>query len=177
MPRSIFALFKSKKTDDGKAGALFDAALKQSLLPAFYADYGVPDTLDGRFDNLSLHLFLIMNPLTATKDGQALSQDIFDIAFRYMEKDLREAGIGDMGVPKHMKRMMKGFNGRVHAYKAALEGSDWDEALRHNLYGTVADIDAAALRGMVAYIKRNVKSLQAQDLMEGRARFAPPKGK
>ena len=170
----MFALLKSQKSDENQAAALFDAALEQSLLPVFYTDYVVPDTLDGRFDNLALHLFLIMNPLTGTKEGQALSQDLFDTAFRYMEKDLREAGIGDMGVPKHMKRMMKGFNGRVHAYKAALEGRDWDEALRHNLYGTVQDVDTKTLNKMVAYIQANI--LQAADLMEGRAVFTAPKG-
>jgi len=36
---------------------LYGAIVAQARLPAFYLRYGLPDTLEGRFTVLALHLF------------------------------------------------------------------------------------------------------------------------
>jgi cytochrome b pre-mRNA-processing protein 3 len=122
------------------ATRLYNAAVAQARLPVFYKTLNVPDTVDGRFDLLSLHVFLIVNRLNkAGRAGTKLSQSLFDLMFMDMDRSVRELGVGDLGVPKHIRRMMKGFNGRCIAYADALRSpvqGDLREALRRNVYGT-----------------------------------------
>ncbi|MGH1403329.1 MAG: ubiquinol-cytochrome C chaperone family protein [Alphaproteobacteria bacterium] len=168
-------LFKQKNTTHRNkqeiASALYQAALSSSKKEVFYTRYGVPDTFDGRFDLLLLHLFLILRPLTREGSYEKLSQAVFDTTFRNMDQTLREMGIGDMGIPKHMKRMMKAFNGRMHSYQEALfpgeleniEGvvpSSVSEVLRRNLYGTVEDNnlpDENIIKDFEQYIRQNAE--------------------
>lgn len=154
-------LFKQKLLGqkDETAEDLYKEARLKTREPTFYTEYGVPDTFDGRFDLLLLHIFLDLHRLMGQESYARISQDLFDITFRDMDQTLREMGIGDMGVPKHMKRMMKAFNGRMHAYKDALEGEeDLKEVLRRNLYGTLDEIDDKKLSKMVEYVKKEARS-------------------
>ncbi|MFA5591966.1 MAG: ubiquinol-cytochrome C chaperone family protein [Micavibrio sp.] len=120
------------------AAQLYQTALAQSREPVFYRDYGVADTMDGRFDMLGFHAALIMEGLRPYgREGRALAQALFDKLFREVEFALRESGVGDLGVPKHMGRMMRAFNGRAHAYHEALAGRDveaLEKALARNIY-------------------------------------------
>ena len=93
--------------------------MAQARQPVFYESYGVPDSVDGRFEMIALHCYLLMRRLQAAGD-KALSQKLFDIFFVSMDQSLREMGVGDLAVPKHMKRMMNGFNGRADGYEQAL---------------------------------------------------------
>lgn len=108
--------------------------------PRFYTDLGVPDTVDGRFEMLSLFVYLALRRLRREGEGAArFSQDLFDTMFADLDQSLRELGAGDLGVAPRIKRMAEGFYGRIAAYDKALE--EGDEALGHtlrrNLYGTV----------------------------------------
>lgn len=146
------------------AETLYRTAVHQGRQTHFYVEMGVPDTLDGRFEMIALHVFLILRRLKAEGDKQAaaLSQTIFDAMFKDVEASLREMGIGDLSVPKHMKRMMNGFNGRIQAYSTALDQVRQEEtpqtvqALRavavRNLYGTVDTPDENMVSKMTRYI-------------------------
>lgn len=164
----MFALFKPKKSFDAQTQKLHEAIMKRALSPQFYKRYGVPDTLDGRFEMFALHLFLVLNRLADDDAYSDFGQELYDTSFYYIDKGLREAGIGDMGVPKHMRRMMKGFNGRVHGYSAGLvKGASvkvLDTAVERNIYGTVEKADKAQVKAMRSYIKANVKALRGQSL-------------
>jgi len=174
----MFGLFKPKKSFDDETSALHDVIMEQSLLPEFYMSYGVPDTLDGRYEMFALHLSLLANRLADDAAYADFSQELYDKCFRNIDKGLREAGIGDMSVPKHMKRMMKGFNGRVHAYSEGLtKGASvkvLDAAIERNIYGTLQSPKKEHVRAMRAYIKMNAKALAAQplnDMMNGSVTF------
>ncbi len=154
--------------------AIYAALLSRVREPAFYTDYGVPDSFDGRFDLLVAHMFLVVRRLGA--EGRDFSQQLFDTMFADMDQTLREMGIGDMGVPKHMRRMMKGFNGRMQAYDGAQDRAGMTEALRRNVYGTVQEPDEAALAKMAGYMARSAASLETQgtqDIMAGRITLLP----
>src|SRR5690606_21887198 len=110
--------------------AMFEAALAASRNPVLYRDFGVPDTFDGRFDALLLHLWPVFKQI---KDDDA-AQDLYDLAFKRMELALRETGTGDLAVGKQIRAMMKAFYGRLSTYNAAQSDDDWQQALRRNLY-------------------------------------------
>jgi cytochrome b pre-mRNA-processing protein 3 len=131
--------------------------------------YGVPDSFDGRFDLLLIHLFLVINRL-ANEGEQAreFNQALFDVTFADMDQTLREMGIGDMGVPKHQRRMMKGFNGRMHAYDEALKQGEgaFAIALRRNLYGTIEDTEVPDIQKIMRYIRESM-AVMAQKPVSG----------
>lgn len=171
----MFALLKKKNPYEEAARAVYAATLAHTREPVFYEDYGVPDSFDGRFDLLVLHVFLILQRVLEEDRALAevFNQALFDATFADMDQTLREMGIGDMGVPKHMRKMMRAFNGRMHAYSAALEQGALGDALRKNLYGTV-DVGDEVLEKMEAKAQAMLLTLKAQpfdDIFSGRIKF------
>ncbi|MEM6762178.1 MAG: ubiquinol-cytochrome C chaperone family protein [Pseudomonadota bacterium] len=99
---------------------LYDAAVAQARQPVFYQTFGVPDTLDGRFDMVVFHVWPLIDALrdengSISEDGQAL----FDIFVEDMEQNLRTIGVGDTSIPKKMKAIGRAFYGRFDAYRKA----------------------------------------------------------
>lgn len=162
-------LLKNKNPYEASALSVYAAILGQTREPVFYADMAVPDTLDGRFDLLVLHAFIV---IYVTKefgeDGMAFNQALFDAVFINMDQALRQKGIGDMGIPKHMKRMMKAFNGRMHSYEEALEQGEatFDAVLARNVFGTVEEPAAKDLAVMRKYAQVQIEHVKAKTLDE-----------
>lgn len=159
------------------AAQLYGAVVAQARDPVFYRELEVPDSLDGRFEALALHAFLVLNRLKADGEPAAdLAQALFDAFFEDMDRSLREMGAGDLGVGKRVKAMAQGFYGRIRAYEQGLAGGETAlaDALRRNLWGTVpapADVHVAALS---RYLKRQQAALAAQPiaaLAAGRVAF------
>lgn len=135
----MFTLFKNRRLRKERAKALYGDIVAQSRLRVFYEQMAVPDSVDGRFEMIALHCYILMRRLQAAGEKKQ-SQALFDVFFKTMDISLREMGIGDLGVPKHMKRMMQGFNGRAIEYEKALASGDEEalkQALIRNVYGTV----------------------------------------
>lgn len=168
----------SRGQENRPALDLYDRIVSQAREPHFFAVLGVPDTLDGRFESIALHMFLVMNRLKGQGEQAAiLSQALFDRMFADMDRGLRETGVGDMSVGKHVRRMAEGFLGRVQAYEAGLAGrAPLAEALRRNLYGTV-EPEPGCIAAMAAYIGKQAAHLAAEPLAEllaGRVSFLAP---
>ena len=101
--------------------ALYGAAVAAARQPWFYRELGVPDTLDGRFDLVGLHAFLVIRRLSAMPPpGPDVSQAVFDAMFADMDTNLREMGVSDLAVGKRVKAMWEAFHGRAAAYASAL---------------------------------------------------------
>ncbi|HEX4261954.1 MAG TPA: ubiquinol-cytochrome C chaperone family protein [Acetobacteraceae bacterium] len=104
---------------------LYGAAVAAARDPFFYARLGVPDTLDGRFDLVGLHVCLLIRRLRHdAPPGPALAQAVFDAMFSDMDINLREIGVSDLSVPKRVRAMWEALNGRARAYEAALDAAD-----------------------------------------------------
>jgi cytochrome b pre-mRNA-processing protein 3 len=159
------------------AATAYAAIVAQARLPDFYARLGVPDTLDGRFELIVLHLFLVLHRLRSVPAAQGFGQTLYDRMFADMDRSLREMGTGDLSVGKQVKRMATALSGRIAAYQAGLAGdADLVEAVRRNLYGTVAEPVPAALAAMAEYLRRQAAVLAAQpvdQIVAGLAHFAP----
>ena len=131
--------------------SLYDRVVQIARQPEFYVDGGVPDTMDGRFDMVVLILSLLMLRLEAETGtdprhpAAQLSADLADHFIADMEGNLRQDGIGDQSVPKHMGRMMAALGGRLGAYRGTSgDAQSMIEALRRNLYRGEPVADAAA---------------------------------
>lgn len=138
MPLSLIKSLLRRDPHRATAVRLYGAVAPQARHPAFYGPlYGVPDTIDARFDMLVLHAFLVMRRLQDEPDGPAVNQSLFDEMFRHLDLNLREMGVQDLGVGRRIKIMAEAFNGRTAAYRAALsgEGEDLASALRRNVFG------------------------------------------
>jgi len=114
-----------------------------------FADFGVADSFEGRFELLVLHLALVLRRLAELPPpAQDAAQDLTNIAFRRLDQGLREIGIGDLGVPKRMLTLAGAFYGRAAAYDAAFnsgERAKLIDALRRNVFaGEAADYDGLA---------------------------------
>jgi cytochrome b pre-mRNA-processing protein 3 len=157
---------------------LYVTLVTQSREPSFYTDCGVADSVDGRFDMIAIHCFLVMNRLKGSgKAAGQLSQVLFDEMFNDMDRGLRELGVGDMGVGKRVRAMAKAYMGRVDAYDRALEegGDALEAALQRNLYRG-DEHDPSHVRSMADYMRREQAALVAQadaDLLAGRVSFGP----
>ena len=124
--------FRRGDKGDDVAHALYLIAVAQARQPLFYAEHGVPDSVDGRFDLIVMHVFLLLRPLSklAEQDGDVelqaragnISQALFDTMFGDMDRSLREMGVSDIAVGKRVKHMAKAFYGRVAAYDEGLAG-------------------------------------------------------
>lgn len=148
------------------ARELYGHIVAQARQPGFYHGGGVPDSIDGRFELIVLHVFLVLNRLKREENGASeLSQAVFDLLFLDMDRSLREMGVGDIGVGKRIKAMVQAFYGRMSAYDTALLSDDeaLQDALKRNLFGTV-DADSLDLSAFCGYVRCEVASLEEQPL-------------
>lgn len=132
----------SRSRFDESTHRLYDTMVERAREPVFFADLGVPDTLDGRFEMNVLHGLLIMRRLRRIEEGGAeAAQSLFDLMFADFDSALRQIGVGDLKVGSRIKQMGQAFYGRAAALNAALaDGAEPDalkEALRRNTFGTV----------------------------------------
>lgn len=115
----------SKKSTKSNAEALYTRIVRQSRNPVFFEKYGVADTIDGRFDMIVLHVFLVLRRFKIEgKPAETLGQSVFDTMFMNMDSSLREMGVGDLSVGKRIKKMAAAFYGRVDAYEQPLIDGD-----------------------------------------------------
>lgn len=133
----ILSLFRKNTATDAVYG-VYRAIVAQSRQPVFYADWGVPDTVTGRFDMISLHMALLFRRLRGAESTKKFSQAVFDLFFKDMDRSLREMGAGDLGVPKKIQKMGNLFFGLLAAINEAMDRDD-KEALAavfsRNIYG------------------------------------------
>jgi cytochrome b pre-mRNA-processing protein 3 len=167
-----------RKPDDCSIRDLYGAIVAQSRAPAFYADYGVPDTMQGRFDLIVLHLVLLLERLDgASPSLRAIGQKLFDLFCRDLDANLREMGVGDLAVPKRMRAFGEAFYGRQAAYLGALRSPDrrvLETALARNIFDAVNGDGPARL---ARYARAVLDELAVRDeaaLLRGAVAFPKP---
>lgn len=166
---------KSPAESGGTIDVIYGAIVAQAREPQFYEDLGVPDSVEGRFDLLVLHLWMVLRRLGPPSDGNDLSQALFDHFCSDMDANLREMGVGDLTVPKRMQKFGEAFYGRSAAYDAALaQGADaLAGALCKNVLNGQRPDDA---RRLARYVEASIGCLSTCDeaaMMGGKWQFAP----
>lgn len=156
------------------AGTVYDACVDAARAPGLYADIGVPDTEEGRFEMVALHVFLVVRHLRQAGARDPLGQAVFDRMARDLDDTYRERGFGDKKVARLVRGHAEAFYGRVLAYEAALSPdaspTALPEALARNVYADETR-DAGALAD---YTRRADAALDPDTLRAGHAAFPAP---
>jgi cytochrome b pre-mRNA-processing protein 3 len=165
---------------DAHADQLYGAIVARSRLPVFYQSFGVPDTLEGRFVVLSLHLFAVLHRLgVAPAQGQALAQALADRFSADMETVLREIGVGDMSVPKKVRGLAAAGAALLQDYEDAFGQEDVQAALTTAIArawpGDEAQSEAASGR-LASYLLAVVHQLDGEPLEDLYAGMLKPPG-
>ncbi len=157
--------------------ALYARIGEASREPGLYLALGVPDTVEGRLESLMLHAHLVLRRLKALPaPADQVAQDLVDQLFRHIDHGLRELGVGDVSVPKRMKKIAQNFYGRVQAYDVALDAGDraaLEAALERNIPGVAASPLAAWVEATGAHLA----TLELDAILGSARLFAPvPEG-
>jgi len=174
----MFKNLTRRKETRKKAEKLYQLIVERTRTPVFYEVFEVPDTVEGRFELLSLHAFLILQRLKQEGEGAAeLSQATFDVMFENVDLNLREVGIGDIGLARRIKKMAEGFYGRVEAYEQAVEAEDskaLKAALERNLYGKpdTSEGSLEAISGYVMGCSQKLSVLPIEKMLSGEEVYA-----
>ena len=156
-------LFKRRSPSPAIASALYGAIVAQARNPAFYTGFGVADTVEGRLEMIMLHAVILLRHLREGSPAErAVGQAVFDGFCADVDRSLRELGVGDLSVPRKMKKIGESFYGRAAAYEPGLAAADRNglaAALGRNVLGeptpggaaaALADYAIAAARGLAA---------------------------
>jgi cytochrome b pre-mRNA-processing protein 3 len=146
--------------------ALYAQTVARARTPALYAELGVPDTTEARFELYSLHVYLLMERLKAQGEQAAeTSQALFDTYLSALDNALREMGVGDLSVGKRMRKLGEAFYGRVLGYEKALaalpDTSELEALVTRTVY---AGSEASRAPALAAYIVARRQALAAQPL-------------
>jgi cytochrome b pre-mRNA-processing protein 3 len=126
----VLNLLKHSAARKQQAARLYDGLVSRSREPLFYSKLGVADSLDGRFDMLVLHAWLVLAELK----GSNLAQELTNQIFTGFDEAMREQGAGDLGIGRKLKAMANAFYGRLAAYDGARNEQELAAALAKNLW-------------------------------------------
>jgi cytochrome b pre-mRNA-processing protein 3 len=173
----IFKLFRR----DGRrttVAALYERVATSSRHPDLYVKLGVPDTVEGRFEALSLHMVVALRALRHLPEpADEVAKDLTDALFRDLDASLREMGVGDTAVPKRMKKLAEAFYGRAQAYDRPLSEGNvrvLAAALGRNVNGS--DAPAPALARYTLEADRTLRAADLESILDRGFAFPEPSG-
>ena len=158
MLRALKRAGERKRLVDG----LFASLSARAREPFFFRNLHVPDTIDGRFDLLTLHAWLVLERLGDDEDRE-LSQELINAIFVQFDESLRDLGVGDIGIGHRVKKMAGAFYGRLKAYGEAADADELASAILRNVYrgdGRAAN-SAAALAAYAANARETLRTASA----------------
>jgi cytochrome b pre-mRNA-processing protein 3 len=173
----MFRLFRRADPQREAGRALYQRIASQARSAEFYTRFAALDTIDGRFDLLAFHGFLVMEVLKGCgKTGERIGTHLATSIFESLEEALRELGVGDIGISRRIKAMADAFYGRLSVYSSAKNESEMKEALVRNLYRGEGGHDVEA-RLLARYAFESLERLHLPNakaaLLNGDVEFAP----
>lgn len=175
----FFGLFGKKNDNAAIVARQYSLLTQAARRPAFYADMHVPDTVIGRFEMLCIVLILYFRRTAhATVSGQEIAQEIIDNFFEDIDHSIRELGVGDVGVPKRVKKFARMYYGRLESYADALERLDLESlkvALKRNIRPDEPDApDMAALATYMMSAEAQLRSVSDEVVASGSLELPEP---
>ncbi len=175
----MFKFFRARRAEKQVAYSLYTKLVEQARHPAFYSEYGVEDTIEGRFDMILLHLFLVDDRLEqAGEEYITLRRNIHEAMVTDLDRSFREIGVGDMSVGKEMKKVGNAWLGRHTVYAAAFANSEAEnsltEALANNVYSGDSTAPADKLALYMIKAKQLLTSADVETMVGGNIVFPVP---
>jgi cytochrome b pre-mRNA-processing protein 3 len=162
----------------GLAERLHASAVAQARAGKLYAEMGAPDSVEGRFELLTLHVILLIERLKSEAgEGEGLRQALFDSYISHLDGAMREMGVGDLSMGKRMRKLGEAFYGRATSYSTAFARLPEIGELMSILSRTVfegMDIDPAPLAGYVARAHSALAAGPRERLLAGEPSWAAP---
>ena len=166
---SMLQWFRRRAEARRRAQELYGSVVTAARQPSFYKDMGLPDTPEGRFELISLHLFLALESLNRQRAAELdLTQRTIEAFVTDMDDCMREMGVGDLAVPKKVKRAAAAFYERAGAYRRGLsqpENSNLESALRRYVFFANPGNDAG-VTALVGYVRKAASKLSAEPFDE-----------
>lgn len=176
----LFRLFR-RPSNRAVIDRLHGEIMAGARQPVFFLDYGVADTVEGRFELLCLLATTALRRIEKLPPpGPEIAQELTDAVFAHFDVALREIGVGDLTVPKKLKKMAQGWLGRGAAYRAALEACDevaLAKVIARNVYGDERREGDAPARRLARYglaQERAFAGLAIEDVIRGPMKFVDP---
>ncbi|PKR90302.1 ubiquinol-cytochrome C chaperone [Pleomorphomonas diazotrophica] len=171
----VFGLFRRKRSS--RIAPLYEALMRASRQPVFYAELGVADTVEGRLEMLMLHVGLTVHRLSQETAGRETARRLSELFIDDMERSLRDIGYDDSGLKRRLKKVAGAFYGRAEATAAALASERPEalaETLLRNVYGDAAADPAhvARLAAHVTGFARGLADTPVDDLAAGDLPFS-----
>jgi cytochrome b pre-mRNA-processing protein 3 len=181
-PESVmFEWIRARRRHRKVVRQLYDAIVAQARTPAFYVDYCVPDTIEGRFEMILLHMSLALNRISREgSEGREVGRALVEAFVTEMDDTLREMGISDLGVPRRVRKAAAALRERVLGYSAGLQdASETSPKLIDFLIENLPEQGGSRSRtdALAVYIRVAVAGLDAQstnDVLSGRICFHSP---
>lgn len=166
---------RSRSSTGRTASSLYGSIVAQARQPAFFEFAGVPDTMEGRFGMIGVHMFLALERLRAEGDaGQELGRGLLECFMTDIDDSLREIGISDLGVPRRVKKAAAALHEQLDDYRAA--ASDRSALERHLAHHVFLDRAQSRPAPLVRYMDAARHALDGQagaDVLAGRITFPP----
>ena len=167
-----------RRRDRAAAERIYTASVVAARRPQLYLAFGVPDTLQGRFEMVALHLFPILHRLMHDPgDDPELARLVSESFVADMDASFREMGVGDLSVAKRMNALYRSFAGRMNAYKRGVEEGEealLDAVARNVFPDGSADARALALRAHLAAAVAAVRTADLEAIRRGDLPFPEP---
>jgi len=157
---------QNRRLKTSKSGKLYGAIVAQARLPALYRNLGLPDSLEGRFAALSLHLFVLLHRLKGEgARGLELAGELMDSFGQDMDTVLRELGVSDLRVPKQMRSLAGSTQALLEAYERAFTAGEapFAAAIASSLPLHSPDAELSS-RALASYLMRCATELERQPL-------------
>ncbi len=143
---------------------LYSVCVEQVQNPQIYEKYSISDEVLGRFEVLSLFLFVMLRRLKQDVSAETaqVSQELVDLFVEDMDHSLRNARLTEKGIDKNFKRFVEGFFGRLVAYDTALDDNSLEQVIYRNVYDGNNDYNDASKK-LGSYIKEQLDKLTSQE--------------
>jgi cytochrome b pre-mRNA-processing protein 3 len=169
-----------RRARQGRAAALYRALVSRARAADLYRDLGVPDTPDGRFELLAMHVALAMRRLGRLgPEGARATQALAELMVRDMDRSVRELGVGDLSVGRYVRRMAASLYARLQVFEAAVPARDLSAValmLRRNLFTPATCPEPARLevlaRRLLAFADE-LERVPAEPLLTGELSVPP----
>lgn len=164
--------FFRPRTAQNAGRKLYAGVVAQARTPSLYADLASPDTVEGRFELYTAHVFLLLDRLKGQGPRAAeTSQALFDTYLSALDDALREMGVGDVSVGKKMRKLGEAFYGRVKSYEAAFQAlpdtGQLEALLVRTVYAQGSAEHAPELAGYVLARRASLAGQSLDTLLEG----------